>query len=123
MNTYTVFESDIDFTGGRYKSNIPSNAAKKAANRMFRTTNKKSLTFVIRQTTHGTDKKLYKYRAHRKELDKPYVVVIKGKEIVYKYKIEVEPLELVENHVLVHSKSKSKKTIKGGCGGESQCSI
>lgn len=123
MNTYTVFESDIGFTGGHYKSKIPSGAAKKAATRMFRTTNKKSISFVIRQTTQGSDKKLYKYKAQKKELDKPIVIVIKGKEIVYKYKIDIEPLELVENHVLKVKQTKTKKSMSGGCGSDTQCSI
>jgi len=116
MNTYTVHESDLGFTGGRYKSKTPSGAAKKAATRMFRTTNKKSVVFTIRQTTQGTDKKLYKYRANQVKLDKPFILTIKGVQIEYKYKVDITPLDITT--------ATNKSTMKGGgtCN-ENFCSI
>ena len=91
-NTYTIEKSETGFTGGRYNSKTPGGAAKKAATRLFRSTNKKVLTFTIRQTTQGSDKKLYKYEAKRIKLTKPVIITIKGKEIKYEYKTVVTAL-------------------------------
>ena len=79
-NTYTIEKSESGFTGGRYNSKTPGGAAKKAATRLFKNTNKKVIKFTIRQTTQGSDKKLYKYEAKRIKLDKPVVITIKGNE-------------------------------------------
>ena len=113
MNTYTVHESDIDFTGGRYKSKSPSSAAKKAASRMFKMTNKKHVVFTLRQTTQGTNKKLYKYRAEKIKLDKPVILTIKGVEIIYNHKIDIKPLSIND----------SKMTGGGEVCNENFCSI
>lgn len=98
-NTYTVHESDIGFTGGRYKSKSPSSAAKKAASRMFKMTNKKHIVFTIRQTTQGTNKKMYKYRAENVKLDKPVILNIKGVEIIYNHKIDIKPLSISDREM------------------------
>ena len=93
-NTYTVENSETGFSGGRYKSKTPSGAAKKAASRIFKSTNKKIITLTIRETTQGSDKKLYKYEAKRIKLAKPIIIKIKGNEIKYEYKTEVKPLDI-----------------------------
>lgn len=92
-NSYTVEYSDIDFTGGRYISKNPMSAAKKAASRMFKMTNKKKIKFTIRRTTQGEEKKEYHYEAIQVTLKSPVVLNINGKEIVYKYEIEIIPLD------------------------------
>lgn len=93
-NTYTVEKSETGFTGGRYKSKTPSGAAKKAASRIFKSTNKKTITLTIRETTQGSDKNLYKYEAKRVKLAKPVIIKIKGNEIKYEYKTEVKALTM-----------------------------
>jgi hypothetical protein len=92
-NTYTIEKSESGFTGGRYNSKTPGGAAKKAATRLFKNTNKKILNLTIRQTTQGSNKKLYKYEAKRIKLDKPIIIIIKGKEVKYKYKTIVKSLK------------------------------
>jgi hypothetical protein len=81
-----------DIKKGRYLSNAPVNAVKKAFNEHLRT--KKSLkkskkvtkTINIVETTQGSSHKQYAYKVTRALLKKPKVVVLKnGTEIVYKY--------------------------------------
>jgi len=109
-NTYTVEHSETGFTGGRYKSKTPSGAAKKAASRIFKSTNKKSITLTIRETTQGSDKKLYKYEAKRVKLAKPVIIKIKGNEIKYEYKTEVKALEMKGGDYSMHR----QPIMKGG---------
>ena len=96
-NTYTIEKSESGFVGGRYNSKTPGGAAKKAATRLFKNTNKKVIKFTIRQTTQGSDKKLYKYEAKRIKLDKPVVITIKGNEIKYEYKTVITALKGDDN--------------------------
>jgi hypothetical protein len=71
-------------------------AAKKAASRLFkkmdnsRGTGLKVMHFAMRETTSGSAHKVFKYVAKRVELAKPVVLNIKGKEIVYRYKISIK---------------------------------
>jgi len=94
-NTYTVYKSLVG-PGGRYKSSSPMSAAKKAASRLFkkmdnsRGTGLKVMHFAMRETTTGSAHKVFKYVAKRVELAKPVVLNIKGKEIVYRYKISIK---------------------------------
>jgi len=94
-NTYTVYKSLMG-PGGRYKSSSPMSAAKKAASRLFkkmdnsRGTGLKVMHFAMRETTSGSAHKVFKYVAKRVELAKPVVLNIKGKEIVYRYKISIK---------------------------------
>lgn len=120
-NTYTVYSSDVGFTGGRYKSASPAGAAKKAASRIFRTTNKKTLTLVIRKTTQGSDKTLYKYKAEHIKLKKPIILTIKGKEIKYEYKTVVTALEISVHEPMGYYKT--HRSMKGGGCTENMCSV
>lgn len=95
--TYTVEESHINVTGGRYKSNSPMAAARKAATKLFKKAQEKAsskslkkISFSIRETTSGSDKKIFAYVATRVKLAQPLVRVINGKEIVNKFKTEVK---------------------------------
>jgi len=133
--TYTIHSSCINVTGGRYKSSSPSSAAKKAASMLFRKAAKmpkhkscKKITFCLRESTTGSDKKMFDYSATRVKLVKPIVRIINGVEIVNKFKITVKA---VKSHKTpkVHKapkvpkvpkspKSKKAKTgrkTKGGC--------
>ena len=91
-----------DIPGGRYMSQNPAAAAKKAASKLFKkiednkekNTTKKStvdnITFTIRETTAGSDKKEFKYIAERKLLKKPIERVINGVTITYMYDFDVK---------------------------------
>lgn len=124
--TYTIHSSCINVTGGRYKSSSPSSAAKKAASMLFRKAAKmpkhkscKKITFCLRESTSGSDKKMFDYSATRVKLVKPIVRVINGVEIVNKFKITVKAVKLPKLPKAPKSpKSKKAKTgrkTKGGC--------
>lgn len=95
-NTYTVYKSQTGDVGGRYKSTTPMAAAKKAASKLFkkidesRKSSVRTIYFAIRETTSGSAHKVFKYVAKRVLLAKPVVITINGKEIVYKYKIDIK---------------------------------
>jgi len=91
--TYTVESSSVNVSGGRYKSNSPSSAARKAATKLFKKAKGKSvakITFCLRESTSGSDKKEFHYVANRVKLTKPLVRVINGVEIVNRYKTVVK---------------------------------
>jgi hypothetical protein len=75
----------IHTVGGRYKADIPIEAAKKAAAKLFKDTKSKSLTFCIRETTKDSKKKLYHYKATRTAKGGIQVSVNKNKKIVSAY--------------------------------------
>ncbi len=70
---------------GRYKTDTPMEAAKKAAAKLFKDTKSKSLTFCIRETTKDSKKKLYHYKATRTAKGVIQVSVNKNKKIVSAY--------------------------------------
>ena len=82
--TFTVESSNIQKSGGRYTSKTPNAAAKKAAK------SKTQITFELRETTKGEDKKIHKYTAKRVKLAKPKVITIMGNEITYRYTVQVK---------------------------------
>jgi len=91
--SFTVSNSSIKESGGRYISKTPSAAAKKAASKLFAKKDKdaknktNSVKFDLRESTRGSDKKVYTYTAVREKLPKQTTRVINGVEIVNKYKI------------------------------------
>jgi hypothetical protein len=86
--TYEVIKTSHGKNGGRYKGSGPAAAAAKAANKRF-TSAHTSITLTIREFgTYHT----FSYRVVREKLPKPYVSVIKGREIVRKYKAVVHAL-------------------------------
>lgn len=106
-NSYTIEKSDINFSGGRYLSANPYNAAKKAANQLFRKIkndkkynkfkSSKALKFTLRETTANSNKKEFTYKASRVKLDKPIKINIKGREIIYNYKIDITSMNMHTN--------------------------
>jgi hypothetical protein len=120
--TFTVESSCINVSGGRYKSSSPSSAAKKAASKLFKKAsgmskfkNIRKITFSIRETTSGSDKTEYHYKAGRVKLTQPVVRVINGVEIVNHFKIQIDSIE-----GKIKTKSKSLKCVKtsSSTGGE-----
>lgn len=98
--TFKVASSNVDVTGGRYKSFSPDAAAKKAGTKLFKKVEKstkhkakKEIVFTIQETTNGNEKKSFKYSAKRVKLAKPKTIFINGTQIVYKYKTMVKALK------------------------------
>lgn len=86
--TFTIQASEIGFAGGEYKSDIPSKAAKKAAKRIFQLVSSdpafkkydalKTVKFILREKTRGSDKKTFFYTADIKDLKSPKYVMVKS---------------------------------------------
>lgn len=76
-----------DYTGV-YKSNSPSGAASKALTQLCRVKAIKgqcSMVISIRETTRGSKKKVFVYKANRVKLDKP--IELAGRKIEYMNKV------------------------------------
>jgi hypothetical protein len=84
---FTLESSSIGITGGRYKSEKPSLAAKKIAEKLFQNSKKKVISLCIRETTKNSKKKSYHYKAKKTKDSKSNKT--KTKDIV-SYKIIVE---------------------------------
>lgn len=77
---FTVEKSSIGESGGRYISETPSAAAKKAASRLFaKKTDLKPIKFTLRETTRGSSKPVYEYTASKEKLKNPSTRIIKDK--------------------------------------------
>lgn len=125
--TFTVKDSCIDTSGGVYKSDSPFSAAKKAASQLFKKAAKmpkfkniRKITFVLRETTSGSDKTEYHYKAGRIKLAQPITRVINGVEIINRYKTHIDS---IEGQTKV--KSKSLKCVKSSSsfGGADEMSV
>ena len=76
---FTIVESSIGFTGGRYNGE-KNGAAKKAGSRLFRVAGgdaSKTITFTLRETTRGSAHHQSRYQASMKMLDKPVEIKYK----------------------------------------------
>jgi hypothetical protein len=100
--------------GGLYKSTRPSNAVKKAYNQICRKNNLKNkcgeIKITLRETTRGSNKKIFNYKVKRVLLEKPKKIQRNGKEIVIKYAIKVEKSK---NEKKLHKCCESKLTKTG----------
>lgn len=86
--TFTIQASEIGFTGGEYKSDLPSKAAKKAAKRVFalaakdaafkKFADKKTFWFVLREKSRGSEKKVFFYKGMVHDLKNPKFVMVKS---------------------------------------------
>jgi DNA-binding transcriptional regulator WhiA len=89
--TFTVEQASrsgkkLRFNGGRYHSDTPSDAAKKAftqISRNMRTKGKLSIEIHIRETTQNSKHKIYTYRVTRIKDERE--VERDGQIIVYRY--------------------------------------
>lgn len=92
-SVYNTSGRKINFQGGRYMSDIPSNAARKAFSQISQTQNMKgrvSLVIHLRETTQNSKHNIYKYKVKR--VKKETKVIIDGNTIVYKYITKVKAL-------------------------------
>ena len=73
---------------GLYVSSTPSSAARKAVTKLCLDNKKKKVEFCIRETTHGSNKKVYgPYIGYMQKLEKP--VELEGRVIRYKPIVEL----------------------------------
>lgn len=92
MRSFTIDQVDKlpNAYGGRYISNAPSAAAKKAGMRLIREHPRKlknSVTLTIRETTRGSAGKTFKYKVSR--FYDPVSIERGNEEITYEYKTVV----------------------------------
>jgi 3-dehydroquinate dehydratase len=91
--TFTVIGGN-----GIYKSSSgPITAARKAARQLLQKSNRKEITFTLRETTSGSNKKEYKYHAIHKALSPSHYIDIgktdkEGNPIVIKNKYIVKKI-------------------------------
>lgn len=100
--SFKILGSGIGFKGGRYVAQSKSVAAKRAGSKIFQKIdkdpkfkefkNKKSVKFILGESTKGSDKKTTAYEVTRKNLAKPIVTVRNGVEVEYKYTYDVKTL-------------------------------
>jgi hypothetical protein len=72
--------------GGRYLSETPSGAAKKAGSRLLK--NRKSVKVMMMETTRGSNNKEYSYVVKKVQVNK--LVVRDGVEVLYRFKTVVK---------------------------------
>lgn len=99
--TFKVAGSGIGFEGGRYRGSFAT-AAKKAGSKLFdkiansssfkKFSYKKSIFFILQETTQGSEKKTKAYTVTQVKLDEPVTIMIAGKSITYRFKYEVSEL-------------------------------
>ena len=79
-------------SGGRYISTTPASAAKKAFSQYYRAHPKisKVLEIHVRETTSGSNHKIFKYKVSKVKDDS--TVVRDNVEVHYKYKIKIKAL-------------------------------
>jgi len=83
----------VNFTGGRYISDSPMNAAKKAfskACQFSRAKGKCVMKIKIRETTSGSDKKEFTYKVSR--VYNPITIERDGETILYKYSVKIQSM-------------------------------
>ena len=94
---YTVAGSGIGRKGGKYHGKTPQQAAKKAANQLFKHTQKTKVKFILREVTKGADadKKRHSYQAEKKNLKSPKTVSLKdGTEYKIHHSVHVKSCHL-----------------------------
>jgi len=82
-----------DCLGGRYLSETPNSAVRKAAQKVCQQYDMKkecSMDITIKETTRGGRGKEYKYRVTRRRSD--FIVSRGGNEICFKFEMDVKSL-------------------------------
>ena len=89
--TIEFAEVSLDpIVSSRLESRSPRSAAIKAAHRLLKLNpKKKEIKFAIRETTVGSDKKIFHYIGFRETLDKPKRIERDGQVVEYKYQYNV----------------------------------
>ena len=107
--SFKVLGSGIMFEGGSYKAQTVSKAAKRAGVKLFQKvdndstykkfSSKKSIKFILGETTRGSEKKTNAFEVKRVKLDKPKVISRGKIEYTVKYTYECVKLSDQDNEV------------------------
>uniref|UniRef100_A0A6C0E4B9 Uncharacterized protein n=1 Tax=viral metagenome TaxID=1070528 RepID=A0A6C0E4B9_9ZZZZ len=84
----------LNVVGGRFISETPSSAAKKAFSKVYNELDiigRITLTIQIRETTRGAQGNLYKYKVSK--INKPTEVQVGDSTIIYKYITKVKSIK------------------------------
>jgi len=89
--TFTIDHSEVSVKeGGRFVSNSPWSAAKKAIKQIYKEgAKKKEIRFTIRETTQGSEGKEFAYIGAKFDLKTPKVVRLGNTEVTYTTDYEV----------------------------------
>jgi len=68
--TFIVKHSYSEINGSKFICNTPLHAAKKAAKKIFDTTNKNKFTISLLEITKNSKKNIYTYKAYKKVIKK-----------------------------------------------------
>ena len=93
--TKTIGKGRVNYTGGRFMSDTPSAAAKKAFTKAYHHLRKKgplSLIISIRETTQNSAHKTFRYKVTRKAAHN--IVEHKGEPVVYSFTTKVKSLSI-----------------------------
>jgi hypothetical protein len=100
MSRYFTIESvekadgtNVDYTGGRFKSNTPRLSAPKMFSKVYHHLNASgplTLTIKVREITQGSKKKLYEYKVSKQ--NQKTVVEKDGKTITYNFATRIKAL-------------------------------
>lgn len=74
--TFTIVDSEVDVTGGKYVGKSPYSVASKAARAIFKQVKKgkTEVRFTLKETTPDSAGKLFRYVGVKTALEKPLVV-------------------------------------------------
>jgi hypothetical protein len=111
-------------TTGRYTGETPKQAASKGYTKLIQSYKKdgkaipSKTNIFLRESTRGSNKKIYGYSASRVKLDKPQTLQIpdgKGdvKEITYHYRNKIKKIAIPEQMGGAMKKAKAKSKSKG----------
>lgn len=92
MRSFTVVNVDGREVeeGGRYMSNSPMGAAKKAGSRLMRKSGKNMVKLTVMETTRQSKNKQFSYAVKKEKVND--VAVRGGVQIVYKFKTVAKSL-------------------------------
>lgn len=109
QRTFTVQGSEIGVNGGTYRSSSPSSAAKKASRILFRKAKQgaKSIKFILRETTRGSEHKAYFYEGFIHYLDTPKVINRNGTEIQITKEVKIKTCQHHEMGTIAVSQTPS----------------
>ena len=107
--SFKVLGSGIMFEGGSYKAKTVSKAAKRAGVKLFQKvdndstykkfSSKKSIKFILGETTRGSERKTHAFEVKRIKLDKPKVITRGKIEYTVKYTYECVKLSGQDNEI------------------------
>ena len=107
--TFTVQGSELAVTGGTYRSSTPMAAGKKAGRQLFKAARAgtKSIKFILRETTRGSEKKAYFYEAFINYLKEPKVITRNGVEIKITKEMKLKTCQEHQMHTVARSNTPS----------------